>query len=54
MNAPQIIVIVLLALRAGVYALAHGEQRKGTYNGLAAWFGIAMWAALLWWGGFWK
>lgn len=55
MNAPQVIVIIMLATRALLAALLHGHPfGKGSTNAFIHWIIVAVWALLLWWGGFWS
>ena len=52
MNAPQIILIVLLAVGFGTAAAKHGEPSK-PHNVVTSAISIALLVGLLWWGGFW-
>ena len=56
---PQIIVIALWCIGLGMHAAKHGERiefngKPNEYNVWHRMFGIAVWACLLWWGGFWQ
>jgi hypothetical protein len=51
MGAPQIIMIVLLALGVGISIASHGKPRP-PHHGIASAVGAGVTAALLWWGGF--
>ncbi|MBO4794167.1 MAG: hypothetical protein J5556_06325 [Deltaproteobacteria bacterium] len=53
MGAPQIIVIVLMALDLLLVACVHGEKKEGKYNFPAELMSKAIFAWLLWLGGFW-
>ena len=53
MGIPQILVIVLWALSLGLTLAKHGEPRGGKESVWTALVGVAIMAALLWWGGFW-
>lgn len=53
MSAPQVIMIILYALSIARGAYKHGEP-DGHVNVWANVFGVALGAALLWWGGFWS
>ncbi len=54
MTTPQVLVLILLCIRIVCGAVAHGQPRTGTINGLMEWLWVGIWFALLWWGGFWK
>lgn len=54
MRAPQIIIIVIMALSVTVNAVKHGEQKTDRYHVGFTLIAIAIEAAVLWWGGFWK
>jgi len=53
MGAPQIIMIVLIAIEISVASLLHG-QSKGQYNFGATFVAQLILVALLIWGGFFK
>lgn len=53
MNAPQIIMIVLLVLSVFTGLMKHGESR-GDYNFWASLISAVIEAAILKWGGFWN
>ena len=53
MNAPQIIMIVLLTISVFTGLMKHGES-KGNYNFWSSLIGAAIEAAILKWGGFWN
>jgi hypothetical protein len=56
MSAPQIIVIVLLAMRLGINAANHGQPIKPqpllTYSFPIALLNASFWIGILCWGGF--
>lgn len=52
MNAPQIIVCVLLGLDIVLTALVHGRKKTGEYNVLTTIIANAITISLLYWGGF--
>lgn len=53
MGAPQIIVIGIFALRLLVAADKHGQPKEpDTHNLAVSVIVTAIWAVLLWWGGF--
>lgn len=52
MNAPQIIMIVLLALNLFINLLKHGEK-QGSYSFWTSLVNAGIVVGLLWWGGFW-
>ncbi len=54
MNGAQITVIILMSLKAIMVAALHGQPKTGTWNGMIEWCSIAIWLAILAWGGFWK
>jgi hypothetical protein len=49
---PQIIVIVWIALTVGMHLEKHGKTRTSEYNFFSALFTFAIFAGLLFWGGF--
>jgi len=51
-HAPQIIMIVLLAIALTIHLVKHGEHRTGTYSFWAQLFAVALEASILYWGGF--
>lgn len=51
---PQIIIIVLMALRLLKCAENHGEPEESDYNFWQSLLGVGVLAGLLWWGGFWN
>lgn len=51
---PQIIVIVLWALGLGYTISKHGDPKIGKHDFWSDLFCIAVYSALLWWGGFWS
>ena len=51
MNAPQIIIIVLLAYNVGSSVAKHGKPQDD-YNGWVSLISAIITASLLWWGGF--
>jgi hypothetical protein len=53
MHAPQIILLVLWAIGLTQSIRDHGQARKPE-NAWAGIVAMAINAALLWWGGFWK
>ena len=53
MGAPQIIIIVLMALDLLLTACVHGEPREGKYNFHVEFICKAIVAWILWLGGFW-
>ena len=52
MHAPQIILIVILALDLGLIMAKHGEEKKGEHNFFVNLFSTAVMVGLLIWGGF--
>ena len=52
MKAPQIIIIVLIAMNVGLHLAKHGQPRTDKYDFFWELFGKAILVALLWWGGF--
>ncbi len=52
MGAPQIIIIVLHALRNGVNIARHGEPTGDRYNALTSGISTGITMAVLYWGGF--
>lgn len=52
MGAAQIIVIVLCALHVGGNLAADGKPRNTNFSFWQALGRVAIWIALLWWGGF--
>ena len=50
MNAPQIIMIVLMAMGLGIAIVKDGEPHK--YSVWGTFVGTVLTVALLWWGGF--
>ena len=53
MKAPQIIMIVLMAITLFNDMQHHGEPKKGTVNFWSTVLSLCISVALLWWGGFW-
>lgn len=49
---PQIIWIVLMAMRLGVFSVMHGKPRTGKFSIWVLAFDISVMFPLLWWGGF--
>ena len=54
MKAPQIIMIALWALSLGVTMSKNGEPRTDNHNVGWSLVTLAIYATLLWWGGFWS
>lgn len=54
MNAPQIIMIVLLAMSLGLSLANHGKQKEGKHNFFLDIFASGISFGLLYWGGFFK
>ena len=52
MKAPQIIMLVLIAMDIGIHLAKNGQPRTDCYNVYWELFGKGLLAALLWWGGF--
>jgi hypothetical protein len=52
MGAPQIIVVVLMALGAGLHLAKHGERKDERYNFVSDCIGSCVLLGLLYWGGF--
>ncbi len=50
MNAPQIILLVIIAMEVGFALAKDGEPR--IYSARATMLGAAIWFFILWWGGF--
>ena len=48
---PIIVFVVLMAMSFTLNTIKHGEPRGNYHMGLSI-LGIAIWTALLWWGGF--
>lgn len=53
MNAPQVVMIVMLSINFAVNLIKHGEPEKGKHNVFTSLFSIAITVGLLYWGGFW-
>jgi hypothetical protein len=53
MNAPQIIVIVLLSLGVGISIARNGEDHEQPISFGWTLLRSVILAAILWWGGFW-
>jgi hypothetical protein len=51
MTAPQLVMIILLALGTGIHLALHGQPRS-PYRGDFALVGLCLNLGLLWWGGF--
>ncbi len=54
MNAPQIIMICLMAIGFGVGMANHGKPETGKKSFWVTLFSLAINFSLLWWGGFWR
>lgn len=55
MSAPQVVVVVFLAMKFGVHSYNHGEKKElDTFHAGYALLNIGSLVALLWWGGFWE
>lgn len=54
MNAPQIIVIVLLSIDVLVIAHLHGQEKTSKYNIFTTLISTALTVLLLNWGGFFR
>lgn len=57
MNAPQIIVICLFAMRLAVHAAKDQQpvdNDMAKYSFWRAVVNVSIWASLLWWGNFWE
>lgn len=52
MKAPQIIMVVLIAMSLGIHLANHGEPKDGTYNFWLELISEAIMVSLLFWGGF--
>ena len=52
MNAPQILIIVITALGAGIALSEHGKPRTGTHNFWVWAIAVAIELSILNWGGF--
>lgn len=52
MNAPQIIMITLLAISLGMTTAKHGEPKTGRESGWNALIAMAIQFGILYWGGF--
>ena len=52
MGTPQIIWLLLVGIGLGVDIARHGQPRKGTHSAGTSAVGLAVAAALLYWGGF--
>ena len=53
MNAPQIIVICIMALSLGIGIEQHGKEKTGKNNIWTTLLSVVIWVGLLIWGGFW-
>jgi hypothetical protein len=53
MRAPQIIMLIIFALKIALHGYKHDES-MGEYHVGFALFSILFYALLLWWGGFWS
>ena len=51
MNAPQIIVIVIMAMEFGIYLAKNGSSR-GEYSAFGKAIDVVIFSTLLYWGGF--
>lgn len=54
MKWPQWVAIVLLALEWVAYVLKHGEPMKRAYDARIKTVELALWATVLWCGGFFR
>jgi hypothetical protein len=54
MNAPQIVMIVILALGVGISMEQHGRPKTGTENCVITIIATGIMVALMYWGGFWS
>ena len=52
MRAPQIIMVIQLALSLGAMLILHGKPKEGKYNFWSTIVSVGAYVALLWWGGF--
>lgn len=53
MKAPQIILIIIMAMGLGIEMMQHGEPETGKHNFWSALLGKGILITLLWLGGFW-
>lgn len=53
MGIPQIIIIVLISLSAGINIAEHGKPKNQKFNIFIDLASSVILVALLWWGGFW-
>lgn len=49
---PQIILLLLFAMKLGYDIVRHGEQKTVKYNGTNSFIVLLVWLFLLYWGGF--
>jgi hypothetical protein len=54
MNAPQIVMIILMALEVGVSLALNGKARRENYSFWVKLGDTAILVGVLMWGGFWK
>ena len=52
MGAPQIVMIVWLAIAVGIGIADHGKPKEGETSAWVSLIGSLIIAAILWWGGF--
>jgi hypothetical protein len=52
MHTPQILLIMLFTLDAGITLAHHGKPKEGKHNIVMTLIGTAIHVAILYWGGF--
>lgn len=52
--APQIVMIVAIAIALGINVAQHGKTKTGKYNIWDTVISRGLTVAILWWGGFWE
>lgn len=53
MNAPQVTIVGLMVATAVLNLAKHGEPRTNPFSFPLSLVNVAIWATVLWWGGFW-
>lgn len=54
MGIPQVIVICIMAITIGINLNETSNDRQTVKDFIGSLVASLIWAALLWWGGFWK
>ena len=52
MGWPQAILLGLWLIGMGIIVAKHGQPKEGRHNAIAHAVALALWSAILWWGGF--